>query len=170
MNGIPEDHASPVSTDTRTRRAFMFSIGAAGLLAMIQSGRLATLAQEASPVPPATPTGPIKLVAIYNMPDDPVAFDDYYLNHHVPLIRQVPNYQRVEVARVFATADGTPPPFHRVTEVVFADMATFLASLGSPEGQAAVADVMNFAAAGAAMLITEIEVLDVVEAVATPQP
>jgi uncharacterized protein (TIGR02118 family) len=148
----------------------MIAIGATGLLAMIQSGRLAALAQEASPVAPAAPTGPIKLVALYNTPDDPAAFDDYYLNKHLPLFRQVPNYQRLELARVIATADGSPSPFYRVTEAVFADMATFQASLATPEAQAAVADVVNFASAGATMLITEIDVLEVVEPVATPQP
>ena len=54
-----------------------------------------------------------------------------------------------------AGPDGTRPE-HLVAMVVFEDKASFEAGMGSEEGQAAVADVENFASGGATMMTGEV--------------
>ncbi len=47
-----------------------------------------------------------------------------------------------------ARPDGKPPPYHLIAVLTAASEDAALAALGSPECQAAVADLPNFAAAG----------------------
>ena len=166
------DAVTELSDGTRvlsSRRTLLAATGMAGLLALVQSQRCSAAAQEASPAAPAAPVGPIKLVILYAVPDDPAAFDDYYLNTHLPKARLIPGYTRLELARVVATPDGGASPYHRVTEMLFPDMATFQASLASPEAQTALADAATFTPAGTVTLIAEIDVLEESGMVATPE-
>lgn len=116
------------------------------------------------------PSGPVKVVILYNPPADPAAFDAYYLNEHLPLAQGIPGYLRLELARVVATADGGPAPYHRVSELLFPDLAALQAALASPAGQAALADQANFAQAGAVALIAAVDVSEGPGGAATPTP
>ena len=55
------------------------------------------------------------------------------------------------------TADGSPSPYHRIADLYFDDAAHLQECLGSKEGQAAAADIANFATGGVTMLITEVQ-------------
>lgn len=96
-----------------------------------------------------------KLTVLYGNPTDTDAFDEHYRSTHAPLADKIPGVQRFEAARVVGNVDGSPAQYHLIAELVFEDMAQFQASMGSPEGQAAGADVANFATGGAALIITE---------------
>ena len=98
-----------------------------------------------------------KLVALYNPPTDAAAFDAYYVPTHVPLVRKVPGVTRIEVSRGPVTTPMGPAPYHVVGMVSFASMADLHAGLASPEGQAAVADLGNFASGGVTILLFESE-------------
>ena len=52
-----------------------------------------------------------------------------------------------------ASLDDSPPPYHLLAEVHFADAAALAAGLSSPEGQAAAGDVPNFATGGVTMFV-----------------
>ena len=93
-----------------------------------------------------------QLTVLYNHPDDPAAFDKHYDEVHIPLARKLPGLQRCTVSRPAAGPDGAQPAYHLVAVLEFADAAAFQAGMGSEEGQAAVADLDNFAGAGATML------------------
>jgi uncharacterized protein (TIGR02118 family) len=93
----------------------------------------------------------IKLTLLYNRPDDPAAFDDYYFGTHIPLAQKIPNIERLEASRVLG-ADAV----HVIAELWFADAETMGASFASPEGKAVSADVANFGAAGATRIVSEI--------------
>ncbi|MBL8378952.1 MAG: EthD family reductase [Burkholderiales bacterium] len=96
-----------------------------------------------------------KLVVIYNQPADPAAFDAYYFNKHVPLAKTIPGLRAYEVnAGPVATPAG-PAPYHLIATLTFDDMAAIGAAFASKEGQAAAADVGNFAQAGVQMLMFE---------------
>ena len=91
---------------------------------------------------------PAKLLAMYKHPADPKAFDDYYFRKHVPLAKKVPGLRRYDVnAGAIAGIQG-PTPVYLIATLSFDSMASLQAGLGSPEGQAAAADLGNFAAAG----------------------
>lgn len=97
----------------------------------------------------------VKLVVLYAPPADPAAFDDYYFTTHVPLAEKIPGMARLEVSRL-ASPDGSPSPYYLQAELYFDTAEVMQAALGSPEGQAAAADVANFAADGATMLVAEV--------------
>lgn len=97
----------------------------------------------------------VKLVVAYGHPEDPAAFDEYYAGTHIPLVDKIPNLQRFESGKVVGTPDGSPPPFYYLAELFFDDADQLQASLGSPEGQAAAADVEAFASGGATVMIAQ---------------
>jgi len=98
----------------------------------------------------------VKLTVLYGHPADSAAFETYYSQTHMPLAVKIPNLVRIEGARVGPTPDGSQPPYYRTADLWFADQASLEAALGSSEGQAAVADLANFATGGATTLVSEI--------------
>lgn len=93
-----------------------------------------------------------QLTALYNHPEDPAAFDKHYDEVHAPLANTLPGLQRYSVSRPGPGPDGSAPPYHLVAVLEFQDETSFASGMGGPEGQAAVADLANFAGAGVAML------------------
>lgn len=97
----------------------------------------------------------VKFVVMYGQPEDPAAFDEHYASTHVPLVEKIPNLRRFEAGKVLGTPDGSDPPFYYLAELWFDDGAALASSFGSPEGQAAGADVETFATGGATVMIAE---------------
>ncbi len=97
----------------------------------------------------------VKLIALYQNPEDPAEFDRQYFETHVPLAMKMPGLVRCEVARVTG-APGGEPPYHLVAELYFHDMAALNAAMASPEGKAAAKNLMGFAAKVVAMCFAEI--------------
>ena len=97
----------------------------------------------------------VKLVVTYGAPDDPPAFDQHYTSTHVPLVEKIPNLRRFEAGKVLGTPDGSPAPYYFMAELWFDSAQDLEAAMGSDEGQAAGADVANFATGGATLMIAE---------------
>ena len=93
-----------------------------------------------------------QLLVLYNPPTDPAAFDLYYHGTHVPIARRIPGLRSYSINNgpVQALAGSAP---YLVAILNFDSMADLNAALASPEGQAAAADVRNFASGGATLLI-----------------
>lgn len=99
-----------------------------------------------------------QLLVLYNATADPAAFDRYYLQTHVPLAQKIPGLRSFVISNgpVQALA-GTAP--HLIAILDFNSLADLNAALASPEGQAAGADLANFASAGATLLIQDTKAL-----------
>ena len=96
----------------------------------------------------------VKLTVLYDQPEDPAAFEKYYNETHIPEHGQkIPNVIKLEANR----AVGENPPFYRSADLYFENMASFQAALGHPIGQAAVADLDNFAKGRHKVLIAEVQ-------------
>lgn len=98
----------------------------------------------------------VKLTVLYGPPTDASAFDAYYLDTHVPLADKIPGLKRNEVSKVSGSLDGSTPPYHMQAELYFDDMDSLMAGFGSAEGQAAAADVANFATGSVTMMLSEV--------------
>jgi len=96
-----------------------------------------------------------QLTALYNHPEDPAAFDKHYDEVHAPLGAKIPGLERYTISRPGPDAEGNKPPYHLVAVLDFTDEAAFGAGMSAPEGQAAVADLPNFAGAGVTLLTGE---------------
>jgi uncharacterized protein (TIGR02118 family) len=97
-----------------------------------------------------------QLLVLYNTPADPIAFDRYYHATHIPLAKKIPGLRSYEIngGPVQALAGSAP---HLIATLNFDSMADLNAALASPEGQAAAADLPNFASAGATLLIYDVK-------------
>jgi uncharacterized protein (TIGR02118 family) len=98
----------------------------------------------------------IKMIALYTHPDDKAAFDRHYNDIHIPLVRQLPNLLRVEVARV---VDGLPQgsPYYLIAEMYWETREIMDASMSGPEGRAVGRDARSFGS------ILSLHVAEVVE-------
>ncbi len=96
------------------------------------------------------------MLVLYPPPADPDAFRTYYEGTHLPLADAIPGLRSRTYGFDIATPDGSESPYFAKFEAVFDDEASFLAGLGSPEGQAAGADLANFATGGAVLLHYEV--------------
>jgi uncharacterized protein (TIGR02118 family) len=97
----------------------------------------------------------VKLTVLYGPPTDPEAFDAHYFGTHVALADKIPGLRRNEVSKL-ASLDGSPSPFHLQAELYFDSVESLTAAMGTEEGQAASADVANFATGGVTMLSGEV--------------
>jgi len=89
-----------------------------------------------------------KLVVLYKRPADVEAFNSYYFSTHLPLAKQMPFVQRFDVSEGPVMTPSGPSDVHLVAVMHFRTLADLHASFASPEGEAAGADLANFAQAG----------------------
>ena len=86
-----------------------------------------------------------KILALYKTPKDPAAFDSYYAATHAPLARTLPGLKQFKVSK---GAVNGPSDYHMIAVLDFESLASLQAALASPEGQATVGDIGNFADGG----------------------
>jgi uncharacterized protein (TIGR02118 family) len=91
-----------------------------------------------------------KLIAIYVRPEDPVRFQNYLVETHLPLVARFPGLQAMQYSVAIDAGDDDKP--FAVVECEFADERALRDALSSPEGQIAAADVKNYATAGVSIL------------------
>lgn len=89
-----------------------------------------------------------RLVVMYKTPKDTAAFDKHYFDKHVALAKKIPGVRKYEVSRGAVATPAGPSGYHLVAVLEFDDVAAIQRGVGSPEGQAAVADVGTFATGG----------------------
>ena len=95
------------------------------------------------------------LLVLYHPPTDPAAFDTHYADIHIPLAKQLPGLRSYTInAGPVASPAGTAP-YYLVAELTFDSLPDLQAALGSAEGQAATADLGDFAQAGVTVLTYE---------------
>ena len=92
------------------------------------------------------------LMVCYGHPTDPAAFDAHYTSTHARLAEKIPGMSSFTY-RHTASIDGSQPPYYLIAELSFPSQEAMGASLGSPEAQAATADVPNFATGGVTMFV-----------------
>jgi uncharacterized protein (TIGR02118 family) len=96
-----------------------------------------------------------KLLALYKKPEDAAAFNSYYFSTHVPIARQISGLRRYEVSTGAVATPQGESIYHLVAILSFDSMSAIEAALNSSQGQAASADLANFAQAGVELLVFE---------------
>ena len=90
-----------------------------------------------------------QVMVIYKTPKDTVAFDKYYAETHIPLVKKMPGLRKCQVSKGIVSTPGGPSDVHLIALLTFDDMAAVQAAFGSSEGKATARDVANFATGGA---------------------
>jgi uncharacterized protein (TIGR02118 family) len=93
-----------------------------------------------------------RLIALYNVPDDPDAFDAHYRDVHTPIVSRYPNLRDLRLSKP-AGVGGRPSPYHLMAEMVFDSAADLDSALMSEPGAQSAKDLRNFAGAGVTMFI-----------------
>src|ERR1700689_5828816 len=94
-----------------------------------------------------------QLVVMYKTPRDAAAFDKHYAEKHIPIAKKIPGLRKYEVSSGPVATPAGPSAYHLVATLTFDNLAAIQSAFGSAEGQAAAADVGNFATGGAGMFI-----------------
>ena len=92
------------------------------------------------------------LTVAYGHPADPAAFDRYYETTHRPLVDKVPGLLDF-TARHCVPVDDGDSPYYLLAQLSFASAESLASGRGSPEGQAAAADIKNFADGGVTLFV-----------------
>ena len=101
----------------------------------------------------------VRLQVMYGHPRDPAAFDRYYYEVHLPIAKQIKGLKRWTVGKVSGTPDGKPSAYYYFADLFAESRAAMEKILASPEAQAAINDVPNFATGGVSFLYTDVEQL-----------
>lgn len=101
----------------------------------------------------------IRLMVMYGHPKDPKEFDRYYYEVHLPIAKKIKGFKRWTVGKVTGGPDGKPGPYYYFADLYAESREAMEQILASPEGQAAVKDVPNFATGGVSFLYTDVEQL-----------
>ena len=100
-----------------------------------------------------------RLTVLYGHPQDPKAFDKYYFETHLPIARKMKGLKGWTIGKCEAVDSGEKPPYYMIVALFADTRADLEAIIASPEGQAAVADVPNFASGGCTFIYDEEQVL-----------
>jgi uncharacterized protein (TIGR02118 family) len=101
-------------------------------------------------------TGGIKITALYGPPKNPEQFEKYYTGTHMPLVYDVKEIKRTELAMGIPGPDGKPPPFYRITELYFDSAEQLTQAAETAQWKKVVDDVPNFASGGVTILLSKI--------------
>jgi uncharacterized protein (TIGR02118 family) len=93
-----------------------------------------------------------RLIALYNQPDDPEAFDAHYRDVHTPIVRAYPKLRELSVSTPTGVG-GRPSPYYLMAEMTFDSQDDLNAALGSEAGIASARDLRNFATAGSVLFV-----------------
>ena len=96
-----------------------------------------------------------RLVVMYKTPRDGAAFDQYYVEKHVPIAKKIPGLRKYEISRGAVATPAGPSNYHLVAILHFDDVPGIQAGFGSAEGKAALDDLQNFATGGADVFMFE---------------
>ena len=93
-----------------------------------------------------------RLIALYNVPEDPAAFDAHYSGVHSAIVAGYPNLRGVKLTTPSGVA-GRPAPFHLMAEMAFDTLEDLDAAMMSDAGTASARDLRNFAGAGVTLFV-----------------
>ena len=95
-----------------------------------------------------------RLIALYQQPADPAAFDAHYRDAHTPIILRYPRLRELSTTRVEPVGPRSTPYYLRA-EMVFETRADLDAAIVSEAGIESARDLRNFATAGMTLFVVE---------------
>ena len=98
-----------------------------------------------------------KVTVLYQHPNDPEHFEQYFKNEHLPLALKMPGVSRIEVTNFHSSAYGGKPEYFKMSEIFFSSRIVMEETMGSPEGQATINDLLNLTSAGVKVILGEVE-------------
>ena len=94
-----------------------------------------------------------KLTVLYGHPADAETFEKYYNEKHLPLAATMEGVAKLELTKFLGTPDGQKADYYRMAELYFTNAEQMQETMSSPEGQATVDDLSNFATGGVNVMV-----------------
>ena len=94
-----------------------------------------------------------KLIVLYGHPTDVEIFETYYKEKHLPLATTMEGVAKLELTKLLGTPDGQKADYYRMAELYFNSAEQMQETMSSPEGQATVNDLSNFATGGVNVMV-----------------
>ncbi len=94
-----------------------------------------------------------KLTVLYGHPKDTEIFENYYKDKHLPLAASMEGVTKLELTKLIGTPDGQKADYYRIAELYFNSIEQMQETMSSPEGQATVDDLSNFATGGVKVMV-----------------
>ncbi len=101
----------------------------------------------------------VRLIALYNQPQDPGAFDAHYRDVHAPIVRRYPGLRGVRLTSPISMGER-PPRFHLMAEMSFDSRTDLDAAMASEAGAESARDLRNFAQAGVVLFVADEGIAD----------
>ena len=104
-----------------------------------------------------------KVVVIYPYPTDPDAFEEVYVNDHVPMAKEkIKGMTKFVATKIVGTPDGRKPPFYRIAELHFGSVEALKESLSSPGAGQAIQHAISISTGGTPIvLVAEEETISI---------
>ncbi|MDQ3880747.1 MAG: EthD family reductase [Chloroflexota bacterium] len=96
----------------------------------------------------------VRLIVLYNTPEDAAAFDAHYRDVHLPIVQRYPGLRELRLSRTSAPAGGRSP-YYLMAEMLFEDRAALDAAVASDAGRESARDLRNFATGGVQVFVAE---------------
>ena len=93
----------------------------------------------------------VNVIVLFGRPIDQEAFDRYFTDTHLPLIRALPDLEALVTNQVAGAAQGDAA-YHLIVELRFASEEAMQEGLNSAAGQAMAQDLSRFASGGVSVL------------------
>jgi uncharacterized protein (TIGR02118 family) len=100
-----------------------------------------------------------RLTVLYGHPTDPEEFDRYYHEVHLPLARKMNGLRGWTIGKCQSAEPDHPPAYYMIVGLYAESREEMESILATPEGQACIADVANFATGGATFMYNDEDVL-----------
>jgi uncharacterized protein (TIGR02118 family) len=96
----------------------------------------------------------VRLIALYDQPSDPGAFDAHYESVHAPIVRRYPRLRDLRLTKTASVSERLPR-YYLMAEMVFDSRADLDAALASDAGRESGRDLRNFAQAGVDLFVAD---------------
>lgn len=97
----------------------------------------------------------VRVLVLYNTPQDPEAFDRYYEEVHIPLAKRLPGLLSYTVSKNL-TPLGGDAKYYLIAELDWESQESMQAAFASPVGAETAADVAKFATGGSSLMVYEV--------------
>ena len=98
-----------------------------------------------------------KVTVLYHHPEDVEYFEKYFKEHHLPLAQSMPGVSRIEITKFHSSGHGGKPEYYRMSEIFFNTQAEMQETMGCPEGQATINDLLVLTSTGVKILLGNVE-------------
>jgi uncharacterized protein (TIGR02118 family) len=97
----------------------------------------------------------VRFLVLYDMPEDPQAFDRHYNEIHIPLAKRLPGLLRYTVSRNLSAVQGGKE-YYLIAELDWESPEAMRAAFASDIGKQTAADVPKFAPSGVTSVTYEV--------------